>query len=453
MFYRSIGTATLLLTAALAATGCGPKADVANKPPDGVLAGKVTPLTDAKAERYGHALEAAVKAGDLAALERLIDWDAITEAALAPTDLPDAKKKAGAAGLKKGINGPGGFSHTLAKAVAGGGSYKWLRTRRNKQGDTTVLFRLMGADGALNYHELTIVSRPKGAVVATDIYVLLTGESLVETLQRIYMMLAAAEGKPATFFSKGEGPKDNRTEAVIAMTKAQRENKPQDAVAYYKSLPLEVQNQKSIKIQYLMATMKLDEKQYLAAIDDYEKQFPGDPSLDLVSIDGFLLKQQNDKALATIERLSKSLGGDPYIDGMRGTLLLRVNKPDEAEKVGREAMKADPTLEGGYDAVIGASLMKKSYATTVEMLNLVDGKFGATAEQIAATPDFADFVKSPEYKAWIAQRKGASPGAAKPGNKPSAGPPAGTPGAANLRHPDGVKTQPGAASRRPAPNN
>ncbi len=421
-----------------ACAGCGANPDV-GKPPEGVPAGKITPLTDAKAARFGHAVEAAVKAGDLAALAKLIDLDAIANAAVAPLDLTDTQKKANAAALRNGLAGPNSFFDTLAKNVAAGGSCTWLHTRRNKQGETTSIFRLLLPDGGMNYYEMKIVSMPHGAVVATDVFVILTGESLSETLGRMLKVMLAGEGKPAGLFSGKGRPKDSRSDVLIAMSKAMRENHPEQVLALYNSLPEQARNEKGILLQRVLASSKLDQAQYTAAIEDYERRFPGDPSLDLVSIDGFLFKKQNDKAAAALERLASSLGGDPYLDGLRANLFNRMNQPEKADKLGREAVNADPALEGGYSAVLTSSLTRKDYKTTAEYLDRFNGKFAVTSLQVAATPDYEDFRASPEGKAWLAKHAGD----AKPQAKPAAGVPGSAPRPGALRKPAASLKRPG----------
>ena len=424
-----------------ACAGCGAKPDV-GKPPEGVPAGKITPLTDAKAARFGHAVEAAVKAGDLAALAKLIDLDAIANAAVAPLDMPDKQKKANAVALRDGLAGPNSFFDTLVKNVAAGGSYKWLHTRRTKQGETTAIFRLLQPEGGMNYQEMKIVSMPHGAVVATDVFVIMTGESLSETLGRTLKAMLAGEGKPGGLFSGKGAPKDNRSDVLIAMSKALRENHPEQVLALYHSLPAEAKNVKAILLLRLHAASKFDQAQYTEAIEDFERRFPGDSSLDLVSIDGYFLKKQYDKAAAALERLANTLGGDPYLDGLRANVFNRLNQPEKADQLGREAVKADPALEGGYAAVLTSSLTRKDFKTTAEYLDLYNGKFDATSLQVAATPDYEYFRASPEGKAWLAKHAGD----ANPMAKKAAGAPASAPRPGALR-------KPAARLKRPGRNN
>ena len=94
-------------------------------------------------------------------------------------------------GVRSALSGPRSLGAQIATAVQAGGDYRFLRIR--KQGDKKrLLFRLLLADDeGLNYHELPLAKRPDGKVVAIDIYVYMSGETLSTTVRRMYLPLVA----------------------------------------------------------------------------------------------------------------------------------------------------------------------------------------------------------------------------------------------------------------------
>jgi hypothetical protein len=96
---------------------------------------------------------------------------------------------------------------------------------------------------------------------------------------------------------------------------------------------------------------------------------------------------------------------DPYLNVLRAGIHYQAGDLAAAEVAARKALAEEPTLEDAYWQVATVSLDTKSYETTVEMLDLLQQRFGVELEDLTKVPEYADFVKSPEYRKWAQTRK------------------------------------------------
>ena len=76
-----------------------------------------------------------------------------------------------------------------------------------------------------------------------------------------------------------------------------------------------------------------------------------------------------------------------------------------ADAAARKAIAEDPTLEDAYWQVATFSLDTRKYDTTVEMLDLLQKRFGVELEDLTKVPEYAEFVKSPQYRIWSQTQK------------------------------------------------
>jgi tetratricopeptide (TPR) repeat protein len=361
------------------------------------------PVTVEEAQTWAKELARAMRVEDVDAFNRLTDWDAIIDKATTlPENSPQLEQvRSGfGRGLKQATVSPkSGFGRAIMTAIEGAGDYRPLRIHRvNDQ--LCVLFRLVSSNGALNYHDWVLGRSKAGAVVATDCYVFLAGELYSDTLRRSFLPLAhKSAGVSIENLSGPEKDFVAHFNKFVLMSRYTGERNWRLALNTYKELPSSVQESKPAMTMRLLATQATSEAEYLATIDDFRKHYPNDAMIDLISIDGYILRKAFDKAMEGIDRVDKSVGGDPYLKVLRGNVLLREHKLDAARDVVQKALTEDPNLLRAYYAMIDISLAQHDYAETVKWLKKAES-LGVTFGNLTAISAFDQFVKSPEYKAW-----------------------------------------------------
>ncbi len=355
--------------------------------------------TEAECGAFAKELEKAVASGNVAAFDRLYDWDALLDQTTSDIAVPAEFKRGFIQGFKESYHTSGGFFTQLAEAVKAGGEFKFLRDHRSGS-DQRVLFRVLAANSGVNYHDYVLVRRADGKIRAVDCYIFLSGEKLSETLRRIYLVVATSANRSA--LEKLVGKENEFVQAFPqfkAMLETIQAGKAAEAIALFDKLPAGVRTTKVAQLAHIQATQAMnDDKLYLAAIDEFRKTFPDDACVDLISIDGYFLRKEYDKAGQALERVDKALGGDAYLGVLRATCSILVGNFDQALAIAKGAVKAEPTLRSAYDIGLTASLKAKHFDDTLQLLKELEKQFHLTNDTVESDPDYADFVKSPQYK-------------------------------------------------------
>jgi tetratricopeptide (TPR) repeat protein len=144
----------------------------------------------------------------------------------------------------------------------------------------------------------------------------------------------------------------------------------------------------------------LDERQYEQAIQDFRKFFPDDPALDLVTVDSYDMQKQYGKARAAVDRVDRAVGGDPYLNLLRAQFYFVEKKYDEALQCARKAVAAESDLAPAYWVQVNVSLHKKDFDETTRLLGVLEQDLGIRIGKLTTIPEYADYVKSPQYATW-----------------------------------------------------
>ena len=304
--------------------------------------------------------------------------------------------------FKQGFRRSFSLSRQIFDALQESGTYSLLRLRR-VEGRQRALFR-MEADAGFNYHEYVLSAGPDDLRVQ-DVYVYMTGEFLSETIRRHAMnSFASSKGFVAKLLGTDRDYLKN-LDKMKAMNEHVTRGEFQEGLAVYAKLPASLRVEKTYLIMRLrLALGSGDNDAYAKAIEDFEKAHPTDPALDLLSIDGFFLRKEYAKALASVDRLDKRVGGDPYLDVTRADLHIAAGDHAKGRECAARALKKDPGLDDALWSLVTVSLHGKDFKETVRLLRRLEKDFGA-APEVESIPLYAEFTKSPEYAEWKDSKK------------------------------------------------
>lgn len=360
-------------------------------------------VSDEECLTFAKQLEEAVMADDGHSAGDLFIWSQMVDRALQGLSSPENPNE-----FIEGIRAAGSHSkaqlpNTLGAQVKQGGSYKFLRIRSGPEGKR-LLFRLLGTNGGVNYHEI-MLGHQEGKVVGTDIYIYMSGETMPETIRRMAILGATKGdsdlGKRLRATEKGFS---TYTLDSMAMISALQEQRFEDCLTAYKRLSPTAQKEKAFMLLRVLAAQKINEKEQVAAIDAFRKTFPTDACVDLIAIDSFFLKQDFAGARECIERVDKAVGGDPYLHVLRANSYLNEAKFDDADREARVALDGDASLTSALWVLVSISLNKREFADTAKLLGKLEREHRLDLTNLAMDAAYAEFVKSPEYEKWQSEK-------------------------------------------------
>lgn len=401
---RRIRSLVLLAVVGLAlCTGCNkPAPPVGSAAPAAVSVGP--PVTHEEAWAFGEKVTEAMKAKDVPALSRLLRIDDLLERIVSDFGFSTREQ----ADFRAGVAKSGGSQKMLGFWVQqlGGGASKRLRVGE-RDGRTSVLTRMVGEDGSVNYFDFPLIRTADGQVVAEDIYLMAAGEKFSQLLRGMIIPMVA-ELKKGSRSPAAQTQLDNMV-LRTQLGNAVRDGQHEEAVRLYRRLPADMRNEKVVQIIGLQVLSQVDEAGYIAEIERYRQVHPNDPSVDLLSVDYYYLKKDVPSMRECIRRIETAIGTDPYLWVLEANVLSETGKPDEAKKLADKAIKAEPTLVEAYWSLVTIAIAQDDHKETARVLRAIVEKFKAdvSADSIAMEDLYKRFAKSPEFAAlrtWLAAR-------------------------------------------------
>lgn len=358
--------------------------------------------TDAEALAYAKQLELAVASGTAIEINSLIDWDVLLNTVTANVDVDKRFRKGYVDESKRGI-AANGIAHQLAKNSADGGSLELIRVHE-VDGEKRALFRLLLPDGGLNYNDMVLAKTQGGVVRTVDDYVFMSAEKLTETLRRLYLTGAAGQSRSILEkLRKSESDMVKHFGTFSQMAINLRNGSFQTVLDLYDTLPDSLKKEKASMLVRLQAAAQVDDTLYSNAIADFRSLYPNDPSLDLLSIDYYVLKEDFAESIACVDRLDE-LVKDPYLNTVRARVLVAAGDFPAARRAAQQAVDDMPDNENVHWSMLDVLLTEGKFDEMVDWMNKMEQQFQLEWFDLGSVPEYAEFVKSPAYQRWIQSR-------------------------------------------------
>ena len=355
-----------------------------------------TEITEKEAIEFARTLEQGLLEGKPEAFDSVIDLQAIFEETVVDLDLTEREKAAFRRGMSKGAN--------LGKQLdsRSGGSFRFLR-QRLIDAHWQVLFRHFRSEG-FNYHEFRLRKTPKGEIRIVDIYTHLNGEWITTQGRRSALSIVAEDPARRGKLQQRDVDRAEHALTIFKLQLVSMSGNPAEAQALYNSLPETMKQEKVVQLLMLQAARRLGPTEFVKAEEEYARRLPGDASKDMIGMYAHYHRGQYEKTLQAIDNVDRSVGGDPLLDFLRGNTYLKMGKLPESKKAGQSAVQRVPYLLEPRSLLVRISLQEKAYSVTVNLLRAIETDFEMSFENLEASAEYSDFVKSPEYRDWMKAR-------------------------------------------------
>ncbi|RXK56167.1 hypothetical protein ESB00_09925 [Oleiharenicola lentus] len=361
-----------------------------------------TPITDAEREEFGQFLADCFNEGDMGTLVARMDQNAYLDLIVDGLGLSAAELVGFREGALKGL------ATTIEKQFGNFTAGRFLRLQDSDRGKR-ILIRVLSDDGAVNYFGFIAGKSKKGELVWQDCFIFLAGETMGETSRRTVLPLVSQMRKGALGFLK---PKEAEYAQAFPMVhKASLQMQGGQLIQAWHTLeplPEAVKLDRTVIMLRLRIAQGIDEAKYLRVMEEWEKTYPGDQSLDLISIDSELLRKNYAGCLRRIAAVNQRVGGDPYLLLLSANVCIESGDYETARKNARQVLADEPTLYGAYDTLMSIGLRSKNPKETLAVLDEFGERFPTVdvdAQIVHGDEAFADFRQTDEYKAWAEARK------------------------------------------------
>ena len=376
-----------------------PKVESPEIPPPGVTRGPR--ITLAEARTVAKELQAAVEANDAGMVLRLIDLDNLIRHGL-PNHLngTQQEKQIVASFRSK-------FDEAFVRNL-NAGDYQFLRASETPDGAQSIM-RVLPKGGGLNYHRLVLGRNTQNKPCVVDLFVYLSGEPLSHTFGRLITQSMPDKLSP-------DAKARQAAKQFQDMSVAVRSGNPAQALAIYDSMQPKWQQQKTIMQTRIMAANKVaasnaqkgqpNSDDYRKAVQDFQNAFPNAENMALVLIDFYFFNEDFKQARAAVDQLDKQVGGDPYLNLLRGNLALAQGKKQAAKDFFVQLTKDIPKNPASYFALINLAMVDKDFKEVTRLLISTEGNTAIRFEpDFNGADNFKEYVASPENEKWKAYKR------------------------------------------------
>lgn len=352
-------------------------------------------------QTFTQAVSIAIVSKDLTAFNELVSWPTI--AVRATKSLNGKVIDQFKADFLAEVKSSNSLGAQIIATVNNGGSYEFLELKKSSSTVVAIFRMILPGGRGVNYHEYQLAKTKTKNVIASDIYVYLTGETLSQSIRRNLITGLAENDDDSKVGLAGTDKQIADNVSVIKdLTKALSEEKPERARSLLLKLPPEVRADKAIQ------TLTLNTYKRSAAFETVVEQIrsanPDDVFMEMLAIDAFASQKKYDEAIDAIDKVSARVGGDPYLMVLKGRMELKKGNEKIGRKLITDAINVDDNLLNGYWNLVSFSLTDKKHEETLRLLKTIDKKFKVNFRDLTEIPSYKNFVKSDEYAEWSKYR-------------------------------------------------
>lgn len=278
---------------------------------------KEQPITDAEATAYAKSIDSAVAKGDKNIINKVLDEDLFAD------EVAKAAGQGSNRGLKDGVKTglqKQNLSRQVFASLGEDGSYEFVK-QYGKDGTQHIVFRLFG-EGGLNYHDFTL-AKYHDKIKAKDIYIFLSGENLSKTMGGIVTAMMDANDKAAISLKE-------QSQRLPQIRSLYQQKKFEEAKRLFDGLPPGLRKEKGFQLLNVQITSGMDKDAYTGAMNEFEKLYGDDPTVQLALFDNYFYRGEYDRLLKVLDGLDKAVQ-DPLLDYYRASVYTK--KGDEAAAV------------------------------------------------------------------------------------------------------------------------
>lgn len=192
---------------------------------------------------------------------------------------------------------------------------------------------------------------------------------------------------------------------IIATVNAlEADGKHDDALAALDGLPDAVLARHSVQDLRVAIAGRISVAAYKRASDERSRRFPDDKSTPMAAMNAAFLRGDLDDALHQLDVMDAAIGGDPFLDAIRASVLAQRNHPgdlDTAAAYAERAVKAEPKLLMTRLVKLGVAMARRQWPTALATLEAIERDASKlTEDQLRGLPNAAELFATPEYQQW-----------------------------------------------------
>ena len=332
------------------------------------LSAQNTPVTAAEAEKLSTQLELSINSGNPEILNHLIYFPEFIKRTRTKSAIIDNVDT-----LTKIASGFGLFNiGNSTLDITKNGSYKVLRGFLINE-EMHLLIRAFG-DGGLNYHDITLI-KIKDSLRAADIFSYQLGESYAKLFSYLIADNASTDVHTSMTSREKYGKLFDNAMALKNYSVAR---------SAFEKFDEQTQNDKHLSTQYMLACQHLSEKLFRKAADHFVSLFPDEPTPYLLMMKVYDDAGNYSAYSGAIDKLDTLLYIDPFLDYLRGNVVMKLGDSRAALHFYQSAFEYDPGIWQNTEKLVALKVVNNELVQANEVINLYSHTSGYRKELVEA---------------------------------------------------------------------
>jgi tetratricopeptide (TPR) repeat protein len=318
------------------------------------LSAQKIPVSTAEAEKLSMQLESSINNGDPKILNNLIyfpEFIARTESKSPVINNLDTLTRIA---RDFGIFNIGNSTLEITK----NGSFRLVRGFVKNE-EMHLLFRAFG-DGGMNYQDITII-KVKDSLRAADIFSYQLGESYA----RLFSYQIPDTGKTDV-----QASLTPRGKYGIIFDDAMSQKNYNVARSAFEKFDDEAQSDKHLSLQYMLACEHLSEKLFRKSVDHYISLFPEEPTPYLLMMKEYVNTKNYRDYSRAIDKLDTLVHIDPFLNYLRGNVVMKLRDLQAALHFYQEAFDYDPGIWQNTEKLVECKVVSNELVQASEAIIL-----------------------------------------------------------------------------------
>ncbi len=351
---------------------------------------------EAQCEAFARGLDTSLVRGDSAALVAAIDDVTLTDRIVGNMNLNKSDRDS----LRGLVNGlVPALVAGWVRANSWGSSMRYLRTNWN-DGSPRAIFRHVTFAGELEYVEFILCTDTEGRVRVCDQYNHY-GDGLLSPVVQRYVR-SATTGFTERLFRGLLRVDESQTRWADSLRPLLRHERNEEVLRSYDTIPAADRDRWNVQAIRLRAAKALGDSLYKPALAYAYGLFKDKPGYELLALRYLRAFGKYDSALAAIERIEKSVGGDPYLDVERGWIHGLKEDLETGRKYVARYVAADSSVTFPYALLFDILIHMKQFGPATDCFAVLDRRMwpGFIDQWLNGLEYSEDYRRSPEYRAY-----------------------------------------------------
>jgi len=327
-------------------------------------------------------------------LDEAIDIRALAGRSL-PAEATEAQRSGFVQGVADGASESPGLLMQIHRAAQRGDRIHFQGVAE-RDGQPVARFRQILAQGGVNFYDFLVAehaedSAPEpGGVPArgVDFFSLTTGRWQSEVVADLFRRGVLEGPNPLERAMGQDNPLTDHGDAIGTMADLVRQERFEEALTHYDSLPSSVQQLRIIfGLRVDAAASAGDPARYLRILDEFAGHFPDDPAIRVRLLDAHFEREQWDEALEDL-RVIRGLFDDPYWSASEAQIALERGQPQHALELAETMIEEDPSLVEGPDTALMAALALDDTDKAAEYAALLRDEYGIRLTILEGLPGY-----------------------------------------------------------------